>query len=293
VRNNTAKLSVKINSVITMTWTAQSGKIYNLCLLDTNVISEILKYPKNEGRGFLDKFPPINHAPCFTIYNILEIKRNSDVFNKFMNFFSIYPCFLLKPYQLIIEDEKEFYKNKNQISPLFNAFTSFGSKDTFNLKIFINKLFKLNEFRLIENDWRNNEKETLESWLKNKSNFIPTNKAPNSYDAERYIKEAGLQTLIINEPKWSKECINNNLLPDINYFPSIKTILYSIYYRLYDESWKPKPGEITDVMIMSIAPYVDSIITEKFQYNIFMKICNKVKYLDKVNFYKIKDIRFE
>ena len=39
-----------------MPWTAASGTTYRLCLLDTNAISEIVKYPKVEGDVFLKKF---------------------------------------------------------------------------------------------------------------------------------------------------------------------------------------------------------------------------------------------
>ncbi len=79
-----------------MPWKAKSETEYNLCLLDTNAISEILKNPKVEGKGYFEKFSPSTHVPCFTIYNLIELRRNQNVYQKFLDFFSLYPIFLIK-----------------------------------------------------------------------------------------------------------------------------------------------------------------------------------------------------
>jgi hypothetical protein len=88
-----------------MPWTAQSGNTYRLCLLDTNALSEIVKRPSVEGRGFLDRFGPDSFVPCFTPYNLFELRRHSTVYEKFLAFFAIYPAFLTTPYQYILKAE--------------------------------------------------------------------------------------------------------------------------------------------------------------------------------------------
>lgn len=274
-----------------MPWKAKSGNEYKLCLLDTNAISELLKYPDNEGKGFISKLPPNAYAPAFTIYNIIEVRRDDEVYDRFLKFFSIYPCFILKPHQLILEDELYAYNNKNEISVLFNAFNSLGDDSSYNIRYFFDELFSSKEMKHLESTWRDEEIDTIKSWLSNKDNFIPSNKSANLKDAERYIEEAGLQSLIRLKPVWVKSYIDKKEIININEIPSLKTMLYSIYYRLYDPAWKQEPGEVTDVKIMAAAPYVDVIITEKFQANIFNKINKKVKNLNNLIVYRLKDIR--
>jgi len=274
-----------------MPWTSESGNSYNLCLLDTNAISEILKNPLVEGKGFIKCFPPSMHVPCFTIYNLIELRRSDDVYKKFLSFFSIYPIFLIKTQSMILKEEIKAYDSENEISVLFNAFTPLGKNDSYNLEEFIDSLFLNSELSKLESTWRSFENETLKSWISNKGNFEVTSKDPNSIDAEKYIEQAGLQTLIGMEMDWCKDKIGHKIVPDINKFPSIKIMLYSLYYRLYDQSWKVTPGEVTDILITSVVPYVDVYITEKFQANIASKIKKKVYNLEKVSIKRIRDIR--
>ncbi len=274
-----------------MPWKAKSGKEYKLCLLDTNAISEILKNPKVEGRGYIEKFPPSTHVPCFTIYNFIELRRNQRVYQKFLNFFSHYPIFLTKTQSMILNEEIRVYNSNDDIIIQFNAFTPLGKDDSYNLRLFIEKVFENEQIRELETSWRKNETETLNNWIATKNNFIPSNKYPNTNDAEKYIEQAGLPTLMRLEMNWCKRMIEKKMVPDIDKFHSVKIMLYSLYYRLYDPSWKAKPSEVTDISIISTAPYVDTFVTEKFQVNIMKKIKNKVKNLNKLEIKRIRDIR--
>ncbi|MCK4655227.1 MAG: hypothetical protein KAU01_12365 [Candidatus Cloacimonetes bacterium] len=275
-----------------MPWTAESGTTYKLCLLDTNAISEIVKYPEIEGKGFITKFLiHRGYAPCITIYNIIEIRRKSEVYEKFLNSFSDIPFFLLKPYQLLLNDEIISIQDGTSIIPIYNSFSPLGQNSSYNLRCFIDNLFSSKEIIKVERQWIKNDEESLKIWLFYKNNFTPQKKDANSIDAEKYLKESGTQTLTRLNPSWVKKERESNRIPDINQFPSVKVMLYSIYYRLYDPSWEKHYGEVTDVCIMAVSPYMDAIITEKFQANIFNKIRTKVKGLETLNVFKLKDIR--
>ncbi len=275
-----------------MPWTAVSGSTYKLCLLDTNAISEIVKYPNVEGEVFKRKFlVDGGYVPCITIYNIIEIRRKSKVYKKFLNSFSAIPFFLLKPFQLILNDEIQSIQNGKRMIPIFNSFSYVVQNSSYNLRCFLDNLFSSKEIVEVERQWIKNDKESLEFWLSHKNNFSPTKKDANSFDAEKYLKESGIQTLIRLNPNWVKNELEKNRIPDINQFPSIKVMLYSIYYRLYDPSWDKASGEVTDVEIIAVSPYMDAIITEGFQANIFTKIKNKVKGLETLSVFKLKDLR--
>lgn len=220
-----------------MPWTAASGTTYKLCLLDTNAISEIVKYPEVEGKVFIKKFLiHRGYAPCITIYNIIEIRKKSEVYEKFLNSFSDISFFLLKPYQLLLNDEITSIQDGTSIIPIYNSFSHYGQNDSYNLRLFLDKLFASKIIRKIEEEWIKNDEDSLKSWLSYKDNFTPQKKDANSIDAEKYLKESGIQTLIRLNSSWVKNELENNRIPDINQFPSIKVMLYSIYIPILNQN---------------------------------------------------------
>jgi len=153
--------------------TLPNGSNYKLCLLDTNALSEIVKHPTREGRGYIELFPPNEYVPCFTVYNLIELRRRPDVYNKFISFFGVYPSFICKPFQLILESEIEVKGRAKVNDILLRAFTPLGPDSSYNLVEFINKFFKTPVIMQLENEWRKNDQEVLNTWQTNKANFIP------------------------------------------------------------------------------------------------------------------------
>ena len=276
-----------------MPWTASSGNTYRLCLLDTNAISEIIKNPRNEGMGFVKKFGPDGHVPCITIYSIIELRRKKDLFQQYIEFFSNYPSFLIKPIEMLFREEQKSINGSQSVNALMHAFSPLGQDNSYALNNFINQIFDDPVIESYEKNWRANEYNILEIWDKNKVNFSPTRSEANAQDAERFVDEAGLQFLIGHFPKWTKIELNAGRVPRVADFPSLQVSLYSIYYRMFDANWKQQPQEVTDLRIIAAAPYVDVIITEKFQAEILRKIKSRVPTIQNLKITKLKDIRWE
>jgi len=276
-----------------MPWIAESGNSYNLCLLDTNALSEIVKHPEDEGRGFKQNFSPSSNAPCFTVYNLFELRRKPDLFKAFVAFFRIYPCFLLKPHPMILDEERRTNGNTALVSPLMNAFSQEGVDLSYDFEYFMNRMFASSFFLELEHDWRDEETATLAVWMKRKENFNPKRPVPNASDADEYLEEAGMQSLIASDLEWARKEIGAGRVPNINHFPSLQVVLYSQYYRLYDPHWRPKPQDVTDLLIVSVTPYMDAVITEAFQAEILKKIRKKVLGLDNLQVATLRDIRFK
>ncbi len=274
-----------------MPYQVSDSKSYDLCLLDTNIISEMLNNHQDELKSFLEKFGPTKYAPCFTIYNIIELHRREDLYKKFLNFFSIYPCFLLKPYNVLFEEELESYSEDYSISPLLKSYSPLKKYNIDQFESFLKYVFSKNNIKQSVVNWRNEEREILTNWLGNRENFSPSKQVPNSIDAQSYIKQAGIQTIINHNPKGAWKLINNGVIIDIDRFPAIKVMLYSQYYRLFDPNWKPRPQEVTDVLIMGSTPYVDCVVTEKFQAEILKKVKYKVTGLEQVDIKTLKNLR--
>lgn len=273
-----------------MAWTAASGNTYKLCLLDTNALSEIVKMQNESALGFLRLFGPTAYAPCLTIYNLIELRRRSDLFDSFLQFFSAYPIFFLKPNQLIFQDEKKSPELSSD-SIILNAFSALGTTESYDIRLFVERLFNLPEIASLENKWRKHEEDTLKAWLSLRKNFDPQSKMVNSRDAERYLSEAGIQTLIQIDPQWVKKELDANRTPHIDDFPSVKAMLYSQYYRFFDFNRHHMPQDVTDVRIMACAPYVDVIVTENFQAEVFRKVIRSWSRINHLEIATLKDLR--
>ena len=274
-----------------MTWKSESGKDYKLCLIDTNIISEVVKNPEVEGKGFIKLFPPNCYAPCISFFSLLELKRRKDLFQKFISFFSEYPCFLLKPHKLILDEERKARGDVSLVQPLQNAFSFLGSESSFDIKYFTDEMFSLKFFDDLARNWRNEEEEILNGWLARKENFEPSKSSPNSEDAEEYLFQAGMQSLINSDLDWAGQEIQAGRMLNVFHFPSLRFFLYSQYYRLYDPYWKAKAKEVTDVLIYSVAPYMDVVIAERYQAEIFRKTRARIAELTDTEVYILRDLR--
>jgi hypothetical protein len=271
--------------------TLPNGSTYRLCLLDTNALSEIVKHPTVEGRGYIERFPPAVYVPCFTVYNLIELRRNADVFQEFTKFFSVYPSFITQPFQIILDAEVRAGGHASVNSILFRAFTAFGPDASFNLKSFITDLFTAPQIAQLESGWRTCNQDVLNTWLTNKANFSPDDSVPNAKDADRFVNDATVDTLCQLYPAVVQASITNNNIPQSLRFPSMQIMLYSQYYRVFDPTWTANDQEVTDVCITACAPYVDAIVTEKFQAEIYKKVQKMVDGLTGVLFARLRDIR--
>ena len=120
---------------------------YKLILLDTNALREIVRNTNLAGKGFLQKIfsGKDKYAPCFSIYNALELMPYEDIFEDFLEFFSSIPCLMTFPVKSILQEEYACYLEgkafefTNQIA---YAFTPYLEKESYNCKSFFNNLKK-------------------------------------------------------------------------------------------------------------------------------------------------------
>lgn len=72
---------------------------YKLILLDTNALREIITNTNLFGKGFLQTFftSESSYAPCFSIYNVIELMPYEDIYEKFLEYFSIISCLMTFP----------------------------------------------------------------------------------------------------------------------------------------------------------------------------------------------------
>lgn len=177
---------------------------YKLILLDTNVLREIVRNTNLAGKGFLQKFfsGKDKYAPCFSIYNALELMPYEDIFEDFLEFFSSIPCLMTFPVKSILQEEYACYlegkafKFTNQIA---YAFTPYLEKESYNCKSFFNNLKKstdliaaihsdIDEFPSIAKDWEEQRTNAIQ--------MLKQLKLPLDMIDEKFYKSQEMKTVI-------------------------------------------------------------------------------------------------
>ena len=124
-----------------------------------------------------------------------------------------------------------------------------------------------------------------------RNNFSSKGEFFNAQDASRFIKLGIPQYLANRDFLWYKKMVDSKQIPEPNFFPSIKTNFYTVFYRFYAENREPEIQDILDIQINCIAPYLDAVFVENFQAEIFKKVKNRDNYLKHLEIYTLKDLR--
>lgn len=270
---------------------------YKVILLDTNAIREIITNTCNSGKGFFSKFLSDDssmYVPCISLYNVLELKPYEDIYEKFLDFFSSIPCFVFYPAKSIIREEYNAYINNTPLSicnKIANAFSPLGPNNSYNCRSFFEKIFEredlvstidynIAELPSVASEWENqriNAKRML-----HKLNF------PVNMINEKYYKAQESATITKDLSNWG---INSFDSDTISSFPAARIMSYSQFSRIHLTKKRIFPNDVMDVTISSIVPYIDAVITEKFQANVYEKAKNFIPQLKKLGIYTLKDIR--
>jgi len=278
-----------------MTWISETGKEYNLCLIDTNIISEISKNKLGERNKFFKHFLANSWAICITSGMLFELRKNTQVYKQFLEVFSIFPFFILKPFINLFEEEKKVYETKEKLIPIQIPISFANKNQKLHLKRFMQELFSRKEVIETEKMRRIDETQVLNNWLSRINNYNPESEEANSKDANRYVKEALIQTIIKLDIDIGSNFIRKKIEKkeeiEFEKFQLVMIMLYSQYYRLYDSGWKSAPQEVTDIEIMAAVPYMEVVITENFQAEILKKVRNGFSPISELEILTLRDIR--
>jgi len=269
---------------------------YKLLLLDTNIIREIILNKYQSGEGFIGKFinGSLTYAPCFSIYNVVEIMPYDDIFQNFLDYFSILPCLMFFPTKIIVTEEfSAFIQNRNFIisGQVANAYTPIIKNSSYHFRSFIESMLDHDDMDQVITDYIHNLPIIASSW-ENQRN-----------EMKRLIEHLGLPKIMINEEFYKSiesESIEKDLSNygfstnspiELKYFPSLRIIEYSHYNRVHLTRKTISPNDVMDIQICSISPYINAVITEAFQANVYHKARRIIPQLKELEIFTVRDIR--
>src|SRR3972149_9569875 len=150
-----------------------NGNNYKLCLIDTNVVSEILKHPDVVYKRISEKLNPGIYIPCFSLYTILELRQKKQIYEKFLKLFSLLPCMVLKSLDQLFQEELKSYPNPGSISPILVTCPGAFVPEKPQLKDLMQSTFSHTEVNNLEKRLNLDKKEILEGMLNLVRNYPP------------------------------------------------------------------------------------------------------------------------
>ncbi len=245
-----------------------NGTKYQIILLDTNIVSETLKYKNTIGNRVID-FIYKQSIPCFSPVTLKELKSVPKTYNAFFDIFNILPSILIKDYHQLAEEELRVYKGSNKVNPFIaTIFKNPFEKININIRKICNSFFTPEFMTQFEND----KKSILTSILNLKPNYPSNGKAYTKKEIDFFIFAVVTQLITLYNYKFARAIVDSGNFINLKKFPSIQTIAAFAFYKFYISNRRPRLSDIPDLMISSAYPYVDVVITEKNQAELLRQI---------------------
>ncbi len=266
-----------------------NGTEYNLCLLDTNALSNLLKSPKDWIENIDSHFDISKTIICYSIFTLSELSYNIELFNKYLDFFSIFPSAVLDGHESIFVKETENYSSLKPLSPV--VLTPFAINDSsMSQKERLQYVLENSSFIGRTEYWKESQKQILDGILSLKSNFPPEKKAYSKKEIEFFCFSASTTQVGLRNNKFAKKTIQQGSALDFEKLPSIKCTSYVVFYKFYPDNRNPEPSDIFDIFISSLLPYVDFFITERNLNHIVKQIQQNHNFLTNVQSFTMKQI---
>lgn len=265
---------------------------YPLCLLDTMVVSEMVKRPSGAFRNFYEwahASEPLV-VPCFTIYTLMELRRSPALFEKFVEQFHWFPCVMLKGYAWLLEEEVAAYPDPSGIDPCALAFTPLGNEGNklSNLPLLLQQPDLIKQ----EQHWNEVGPEIVEGMVSLVPNYPPEGDTYTSEEVRQFVWMASFSQLIYHEEDFVKRMLERNEEVQVDAFPALKAMTYTVFHKFYaDRNRRVSDSDAFDVLISSTVPYVEAIITEAHQAEVLRKTRRRDGFLQDLQVFTLRDFR--
>lgn len=270
------------------------GNEYQLLLLDTNALSDILKEPKKWISFLNDNFDISKTILSYSIFSLSEIYKSKPLFSEYLTFFSVYPSVILDGYDSIFKKEIASYRKQNkEINPIVIAPFVIRSNEIDSPREKLEQVLKLSGFYDRTQYWQDARKEILDGIIELKKNFTPANgKTYSLKEVENFIFIVSSQQIRIRDENFARneiQIMKRDI--DIHQFPSIFSTSFVVFYKFYPDNRDPILSDVFDIIISSLLPYVDIVITEGHLCEIIRKVQKRHHFINNLKYYSIREIK--
>jgi hypothetical protein len=263
-------------------------KYYKLTLLDTCIISELLKNKGDLSKNILSRVID-NGYICFSDETIKELIRSPNIFDEFIEIFSYFPSLVLKPFGMLLDEEIQNYDIQKEIDPvlmILNQPLWDGGKT--DLKKITNSKFSKEFLEKNQKD----QMDALDGMLEMRQGYPPAGKKYTLKEIDLFIELTTWQQILFHHNTWFQERAKMKPAIMAERFPSVQMFCSLVFYKFYiNLERNPKASDIPDLFMASSYPYIDEVITEKDQVEMVRQIQKKHKLCNQLTMHTINDFR--
>lgn len=254
-------------------------------------MSDVVREP-GSARASLLSMVGGGYVPCFTVFSLFELRRRPKIYEAFLDFFDLCPCILLKGYDELFEAELAAYPDSGSVDPVVLGFSPLNRDKGTNLRALLERAFAEADTIQRERAWPQLKQTLLSGWLDLKPNYAPKGSRYTGDDGRTFVDITSLQAIAERNLEWFRSQTQQNLAIDTSAFPSIRLTLWTVFFRLYvygDRSAEIQ--DVFDVLISTSSPYLDAVVTEKHQANIYEHVKRHDTAIRKLEVLTLKDLR--
>ena len=266
-----------------------NGTKYKLVLIDTNILSEVIKNKFQEVRKLLEWTTSQKSILCFSPFTVLEIRKISTIYEQFLELFSTIPCIILKSHEQLLQDEVSVYPISANVDPVLVGFPGVLGKAT--LREVLEKTFNGDKILADEKFWNLGREQIVIGIQELVKNFPPENRKYTKKKIRDFVQLAGFQQIALRQREFAKSVINSGGIVDIDAFPSIKMTSLVVFHKFYVDSRQPLISDAFDIIIFSVVPYVDIVISENHFVAMMKKIRSQDSFVNHVDAFNMKYLR--
>ena len=245
--------------------------------------------PKQWIEYISEEFTLSDTIICYSVFTLSELYYRQELFEKYIEIFSVFPSAILDGHESIFQKEVQNYWIGNKITPI--VIVPFAIQEpglTPQEKLL--KVISDSGFVSKSDYWKEGQQEVLSGIIQLKDNYPPKNNKYTIKEINEFNFMASTSQIGIRDPLFARNIINSGQAIDLERFPSLKCTSYFVFYKFYPDNRKPINSDIFDIIISALLPYVDSFISEGNMCNIIKRIQDKHKFFNILKSYSIKTI---
>jgi hypothetical protein len=155
----------------------------------------------------------------------------------------------------------------------------------------LNLTFSTPEVQGNENKWNAEKNSIIEGILSLVKNYPPKGKKFTPKEIRFFIEIAGFQQIAFRAYNFSQQIVKEGKYVMVDSFPSIKMSTFTVFYKFYTDQRRPLESDAFDIIITSVLPYVDAVVTEKHQAEVLKKIKQQDKFIENLEVFRLKDFQ--
>lgn len=263
---------------------------YKLCLFDTNALSSFLQN-EEQWITYYDRVFGIGQTIiCYSSFTIAELYFRRELFDKFIEIFSVFPSVVIDGYEGIFEKELQGYDSNLPVNVIALApFTVHEPNMTKSeaLKVALEN----SDFKKKAELWREGRSEIIDGMIDLKKNYQPKGKNYTLSEIENFVFMTSITQIGLRSREFARRVLKTKEVINLDKFASIKAMSYVLFYKFYTDQRKALKSDVFDIIISSAFPYVDFCITEGNLCEILKRIQVRHSYLMDLKFYSLKDVQ--